>query len=264
MTAYIGGKNRIGKEIANIIIKLNVDNLPYLEPFVGMMGITRHLPGKKLITDLNPDLVSLWTDIFNDTMIYPETITKEEFYEMKKSSIVSSHKCFVLAACCFSGCYGVSYALNFKGGQHKIRRAKHGLEKVRTMINKDDITFLEPQDYSFLNPVGFCIYCDPPYQNTCQKTYPSKFDSTKFWETMRVWSKTNLVIISELVAPDDFKCIWTKDIHTSNGASTLKRNVNNQRRREEKLFIYHPNHTLPTEYELNSHSNSIHLELYCH
>ena len=30
----------------------------------------------------------------------------------------------------------------------------------------------------------------------------------KFWETMRKWSKNNIVVISEREAPKDFKKVW--------------------------------------------------------
>lgn len=29
---------------------------------------------------------------------------------------------------------------------------------------------------------------------------------------MRKWSKTNIVYISELQAPDDFECVWEREV----------------------------------------------------
>lgn len=56
------------------------------------------------------------------------------------------------------------------------------------------------------------IYCDPPYANTKQFANSQNFNYDEFWETMRQWSKNNYVLISELEAPDDFICIWQKDV----------------------------------------------------
>lgn len=83
------------------------------------------------------------------------------------------------------------------------------------------------KDYRELKPKNMLIYCDPPYKET---TYPikyrrdikyyDKFDNDEFWEIMRIWSKNNIVIISETSAPTDF--IWEKEI--SRSASKSKNN----------------------------------------
>ena len=62
------------------------------------------------------------------------------------------------------------------------------------------------------------------------------FDHDKFWNVMRVWSKDNLVFISEETAPSDFKCIWKKKYARGKGLSKSGRTV------YEKLFVYHINH----------------------
>ena len=50
---------------------------------------------------------------------------------------------------------------------------------------------------------------------------------------MRKISKDNMVFISELNAPNDFKCIWERPF-----TRTLDRNKNNQFKVVEKLFIH--------------------------
>ena len=76
------------------------------------------------------------------------------------------------------------------------------------------------------------IYCDPPYANTKQFANSQNFDYDGFWETMRTWSKNNYVIISELEAPDDFICIWQKDVQRS------MKSTDNTMRATEKLFVH--------------------------
>ena len=66
------------------------------------------------------------------------------------------------------------------------------------------------------------IYCDPPYAYT---KFPIKyrrdikkydvFETELFWETMRKWSKSNVVVISEIVAPPDFAEIWNMSRYRS-------------------------------------------------
>lgn len=48
---------------------------------------------------------------------------------------------------------------------------------------------------------------------------------------MRIWSKNNIVIISELNAPNDFECIWEKSVSRSIKSTDKSRDT-------EKLFIH--------------------------
>ena len=57
------------------------------------------------------------------------------------------------------------------------------------------------------------------------------FDYEKFWNNMRSWSNNNIVLISELNAPDDFECIWEQEVSRSIKATDKSKSI-------EKLFIY--------------------------
>ena len=57
------------------------------------------------------------------------------------------------------------------------------------------------------------------------------FDYKVFWNIMRKWSKKHIVLISEMDAPHDFKCIMEKSVSRSI-------NPTNKTRAMEKLFIY--------------------------
>lgn len=65
-----------------------------------------------------------------------------------------------------------------------------------------------------------------------KKTYgvSKDFDHDKFWEWVRKMSVNNIVIVSELEAPNDFKCIWHKTV-----SRTVK--PNDGIKAVEKLFI---------------------------
>nr|DAH38563.1 MAG TPA: hypothetical protein [Caudoviricetes sp.] len=45
-------------------------------------------------------------------------------------------------------------------------------------------------------------------------------------------AKNNIVLVSEYNMPDDFECIWKKEIKT-----TLGNNLTSNNKRTEKLFI---------------------------
>lgn len=64
-------------------------------------------------------------------------------------------------------------------------------------------------------PEGMLVYCDPPYEGTTQYGAFDSFNHKFFWNTMRMWSKNNTVIISEYKAPEDFECVL--EIETKTG-----------------------------------------------
>lgn len=65
-------------------------------------------------------------------------------------------------------------------------------------------------------PKKSVIYCDIPYKGTKQYSTSKGFDHNKFWEWCRTKTTDgNDVLISEYEAPDDFKCVWQKQITNS-------------------------------------------------
>lgn len=87
------------------------------------------------------------------------------------------------------------------------------------------------KDYSEVTPHGSFVYCDPPYANTKQYKNSRDFDFDNFWDYIRQISKDNFVLVSELNAPDDFNCIWTKEVSRSIKATDKSKAT-------EKLFTY--------------------------
>jgi DNA adenine methylase len=78
------------------------------------------------------------------------------------------------------------------------------------------------------------IYVDPPYANTTK--YKIKFNHNKFWNWVRKMSKQGYkVFVSEYNAPEDFFCIWQKELDVGlahlNGKDGNKKKI-------ERLFVY--------------------------
>jgi DNA adenine methylase len=86
------------------------------------------------------------------------------------------------------------------------------------------------KDYRKVKLSGYLIYCDPPYNDTTKVGSKKTFDSEEFWDTVREWSKDNVVIVSEYNAPKDFKCVWKRD-------TQISISLNNKKRSVEKLFM---------------------------
>jgi DNA adenine methylase len=239
---YQGGKANIGKRIHNILNILEKyfykeQKLPYLEPFVGFCGVMKHFGrenNRKMYGyDSNKDIILMWEAIQKEWKP-PSRCTKERYEILKHSYEHSPERGFIGIACSFGGIFYVGY----RGEQKFATKTIHSAERTKGVVlkigeNIKNVHF-KHSDYKQLNPKGYLIYCDPPYINN--KYTQSKFfnfDHKEFWDTMRKWSRNNLVIISERTAPKDFKCIWEDNRNiTQNGKVT---------KQTEKLFLYQDN-----------------------
>lgn len=96
-----------------------------------------------------------------------------------------------------------------------------------------DVTFINVSYDGLKNiPVGSVVYCDIPYRNTTKYDAVSKcFDYEKFYGWCRKLKANGIkVFISEYNMPEDFKCIWQKEI-------SMKLDVkSNSGKAIEKLF----------------------------
>ena len=88
--------------------------------------------------------------------------------------------------------------------------------------------FYDCVDYKSIDVKNAVIYCDPPYANTTK--YKDDFNHNEYWNWVRKMSKNNIVLCSEYNAPDDFDCIWSKELTT-----TLDKN--SRSKAVEKLFM---------------------------
>src|SRR5665647_132814 len=136
---------------------MNTENLPWFEPFCGMLGVTRHIEGPKTVSDNNKDLILMWKEVFSDTLQFPNEVSRELFNDYRASNDNSGIKGFVLASSCFSGNYGIYYGLDYKGGDKKLLRAKTGVLNVRKAITY--LTIIEGGSYDRFLPVNMCVYC---------------------------------------------------------------------------------------------------------
>lgn len=160
--------------------------------------------------------------------IPPEVITKEEYYRVKanldKDKALSG---FVGFGCSFGGKWWAGLASN-KRGDNFCSQAGNTL--LRDLQGVKDAVFTCLDYREVIVPDGSVVYCDPPYNNTTKYT-TGEFNHTEFWDYMRELSERCTVFISEQAAPDDFECVWQKELRR-----TLDYNKNNQPMKIEKLF----------------------------
>lgn len=240
---YIGSKSAIAKDIVPILQELidNNDIKTYIEPFVGGFNVI-----DKVVCEhkIGSDIDNLVIDLVESATCYPnlldfltETPTKKHYYDVRDNAwkYESWYRAAVLLfgsynARVYGGCYGATAKTKDGKIRDYFQEAKRNFEKQLPNL-KGILTAC--CDYRQIIPpkhTKALIYCDIPYADGVG--YSQKFDTDAFWEWCRVLSmQGHIVIVSEHNAPDDFKCIWQKDI-------TSHLNNRNKLQKCEKLFIY--------------------------
>ena len=239
----MGSKSRIAKDIVPIIQAHIDDNgiTSYIEPFVGGANVIDKIKcNTRMGIDINPYLIALLNRVQRKEKLYDEV--PKELYDKARTSFNNKDNAFddweygnigFLASYngrFFDGGYAKSGYETLKNGSQRYRDYYREAKDNILSQNLDNIIFIN-DDYKNLRVTNSLIYCDPPYANQKQYANSLNFDYVKFWNYMRIWSKSNIVIISELNAPDDFECIWEKSVSRSIKSTDKSRDT-------EKLFIH--------------------------
>lgn len=233
---YMGSKSRIVKEIVPIIQSYIDDNNihNYLEPFVGGGNVVDKVKCEhKYASDVHPYLIALLKQTQKDTSVFPESITLEQYKDVKNNKEKYPDWYVGLVGFCasFGGKFFNGYGQDSKGNRNIPNERIRNLTKQS--LNLKDIQFT-CCDFRNIKPTikNFVIYCDIPYKNST-KYKVDDFPYNEFYDWCRAMSKNNIVLISEYNMPDDFECIWQKEVKTSLCIDRAKTDS----KRTEKLFI---------------------------
>lgn len=241
---FMGSKAKLAKDIVpilqQIIDKKNIRI--YIEPFVGGANIIDKIKCKnKFGYDRSDTLIALLQQASADFSKIPIKHNKE-LWEKGKAYVKDGIKPEDMT---LAEIGAVEFLASFSNGgfprgyaQSKTRDFYlESYEALKEQApNLKDIQF-KCQPYWRLPPVSrTLIYCDPPYQNAIAYEYASrpKMNYDHFWNWVRKMSEKNEVIVSENVAPDDFRIIWEKEYNKIVGQGREKTAT-------EKLFKWKGN-----------------------
>jgi DNA adenine methylase len=242
MTAYHGGKQRIGKLIAQVIYEesTNIENVDgfaikgYCEPFCGMLGVYQHIPelfknhSRKLkynAGDVNKSIIMMWKAA-QKGWEPPLKITKKEFLRLKYDGKSSADKGFIGHYYGYMGKYFQPF-----DNRHTIKKTQNTINKIKDIsTNLSEVSFSHNKYTKFSNLKNYVIYCDPPYTEqshyyTEDGKHTEPFDKEMFWDWCRKMAKHNIIFVSEYKAPKDFEKIYEVSSRTT-GVS-----------KKEKLFF---------------------------
>lgn len=230
---YMGSKNKLSKEIAPII-QSYIDNnniTHYLEPFVGganmidkidcqhKYGCDKH---KYLIAALNA-LQSGW--------IPPYEISTEQYINIKNNQ--SEYEDALVGYVGFELSFGAKWFGGYAKRDDKKKRGDIYSYKscMKQSPNLKNIVFKNCDFREIKSSISnYVIYCDPPYRDTT-KYSTFEFPYEEFYDWCRMMSKNNIVLISEYTMPEDFECIWQKQVKCTLDKNTVSNKI-------EKLWRY--------------------------
>ena len=226
---YMGSKNRIAKHILPIMLKDRKEGQYWVEPFVGGANIIDKVEGNRIGGDFNEYNISLFKGI-QDGFIPPDTVTEEEYKIARLNREVTPIVSFIGYGCSYSGKWFGGFA---RGNTSKGIPRNYCLESKNNIMkqSKDlfDVEFRHSCYQDLEIPDNSIIYCDPPYEGTT--SYKDKFNHNEFWEWCRNKTREgHRVFISEYNAPDDFVCVWEKEVNSSLTKDT------GSKKATEKLF----------------------------
>jgi DNA adenine methylase len=238
MTAYKGGKKRLGKAVAKEIMKfVPHSNVEYFEPFVGMCGVLQHIPLKNRTgCDIHDDLMLLLQQS-QQGWKPPAQVTEDDYKILKYLFFPDPLRAFVGFGMSYGGSWFDGFARN-KFNTDFCARATTSLKKV--VLRTQGVKFLDARSYDEHDWIDrdLIIYCDPPYRGTKSFVGQGTFDSNKMWNQVRVWSENNTVIVSEQAAPEDFVVVWEKEVSRTINASYVGQEKGDSVRATEKLFVH--------------------------
>jgi DNA adenine methylase len=227
---YMGSKNRIAKEILPIMLKERGQRT-WVEPFVGGANMIDKVGGKRIGADINPYLIDALIAIRDCLCDLPKNnkeFTEADYKDLRKSD---DYKYKGYAGFAFS------YSGKWLGGwcRDGLNKRDYVNEAYKNALNQSDslkgIRFINETYDKLQIPENSLIYCDPPYENTT--SYKDGFNHKDFWQWCRNKSdEGHIVYVSEYNAPDDFKCVWSKEIVSSLTQDT------GSKKAVEKLFTY--------------------------
>lgn len=234
---YMGSKSRHAKHILPIILKDRKPDQWYVEPFVGGANVIDKVEGNRIGADINHYVIAM-LDALSKGWNPPQEIDKQTYSKHRQmyyqSDMTEPH---------LTGYIGVNGSYNgrfYDGGYAGVTPIKSGgfrnypLEAYNNVMKQAPLLFgVKFECCSYLDlgmPDNSIVYCDPPYQNSKEYRAGSVLPD-EFWKWCREKkAEGHTIFVSEYNAPDDFTCVWDKQVNSS-----LTKNTS-AKKAVEKLF----------------------------
>lgn len=211
---YMGSKNRIAKYILPIMLKYRTTNMTWVEPFVGGANIIDKVEDKRIGGDINKYLIDALIAIRD--CVYDLPKNNNDFTEDNYRELIKNDNYKYKGYAGFNFSYGAKWlggwARDGKGKRDYVKEAYNNALKQSKKLQ--GVHFIQSSYQNLEIPQNSLIYCDPPYEGTTK--YKDSFNHKEFWGWCRKKDREGyIVFISEYNAPNDFECVWEKEIVSS-------------------------------------------------
>jgi DNA adenine methylase len=217
---YLGGKTRVSKPIAEILLAAKGGRRQYVEPFVGGAAVAALVSPSfpdVLLMDSHLDLVQMWQAVALDGWIPPEDLSEPEYLALRTMA-PSALRAFAGFPCSFGGKWFGGYARDPRPGSTRNYAATASRSIVRRAagFQHAEILWGDYRDAEAFVDHEAVVYLDPPYAGTTGYAGVDAFDSAAFWDTAERWcAREALVFVSEYVAPAGWIPVWEADVKGS-------------------------------------------------
>lgn len=234
----MGSKNRIAKEIIPIMNEYRKENQWFIDMFCGGCHIIENITGRRIANDKNKYLIAMWKGLLEDRE-KPLVISKELYSKARDEYNKSTNITFDDFMIGWIGWMASYNGRFFDGGYsgHDVGKTHRNYidEQIRNTLSQIEklkgVNFFSTDYIKFNFKEPCLIYCDIPYKDTKQYATSKDFHHDTFFDWCRNKSKLgHTIFISEYQAPEDFKCLWQKEVTNSMNQTKTYNPI-------EKLFI---------------------------
>lgn len=240
---YLGSKSRIANDILPVMLSGMKAGDTFVDAFCGGCNLLDKVPTEfhRIGNDKNKYLIAMWVRLTHYGWIPPTKISRElyskyrEYFNEKRFDNDTSISLYDAEV----GWYGFMGSFNgrfFDGGYsgHNVNGRDYIGEQIRNTLAQ--VPKLKGVDWYYSDydkiplPEHSTIYCDIPYKDTKQYSTSKNFVYERFYDWCRIMKANgHRIFVSEYQMPDDFKCIWEKQI-------TNAMNQKNTYKPTERLF----------------------------
>ena len=209
ITSYLGGKAKCAQHIIDALNHPMFNGLHYVEPFVGYAHILRRVENKASYraSDANPLLIVLLLAVQQKREL-PRVATRDDYNALRDNRAADPLARAVAAfTYSFNGKEWGGYVSTYERRDGRVDDIPASRRRYYDRLAVFASTVLQRVSYADLAPHDCLVYCDPPYDKTTRYRNAEQWNADAFWQTMREWSATNVVFVSEYDAPDDFVCV---------------------------------------------------------
>lgn len=236
---YMGSKRRIVSEILPIM--LDCECKTFVDCFMGGCSVIEYVPNeyRRIANDKNKYLVAMFKSLVEGKE-FPNYIPRELYNDVRDCCHGKNDRyqddmvgwvCFMASfnGRFFDGGYSGHDVIGSNGKARDYIREQ--IANTRSELYKLMGVEFHEGDYQDLEiPDKSIIYSDIPYRNAKQYDVSRNFDYERFYSWCKEKAKEgHKVYISEYDMPNDFTCVWQKQVTNSMNPKRTKRPI-------EKLF----------------------------